>query len=191
MIQKQKIILGLAGLILLFTVAGIAYDLLDKRFSGNDPSIAPEPNAPNTNTNKQKATNFTMTDQHGNNISLSSMIANEKPIILNFWASWCPPCKSEMPEFEKVFKEIGGEVQFMMVDVTDRRRETAEIGTNYINSQGYTFPVFFDTAQEGAAAYGIRSIPTTLFIDKNGYIVTEIQGAINEATLWEGINLIK
>ena len=138
---------------------------------------------------KTKAPDFTVYDAEGKAVKLSDMAGT--PVVLNFWASWCPPCKSEMPHFDAVSKELGGEVQFMMVDLVDGRRETAEIGAAYIKEQGYEFPVFFDTEGEAGITYGVRSIPTTLFIDKDGYIVTGAQGAIDEAALRRGIDLIR
>jgi thiol-disulfide isomerase/thioredoxin len=134
------------------------------------------------------AFDFTMQDAQGNTVALSDYIG--KPIVLNFWASWCPPCKTEMPDFERVFLEMSGEVHFLMVNLPDGQRETVETAKAYITQEGFTFPVYFDTEQEGAFAYNIRSIPTTLFICREGFIVTGAQGAISESTLRKGIELI-
>ena len=143
----------------------------------------------NIKDDKQKAPDFIMLDSNGNEVKLSDLFG--KPIVLNFWASWCPPCKSEMPDFDKVYKELGNDITFVMVDMVDGQRETVAIGTKYVEEQGFSFPVYFDTKQSGASAHGIRSIPTTIFIDKDGYIVTGAQGAIDEAALRKGIELIK
>jgi len=78
-----------------------------------------------------------------------------------------------------------------MIDLVDGFQETVEKGAQYIRDNGYSFPVYFDTRQEGAYTYGIRAIPTTLFIDKDGYIITGAQGAINESTLRRGIEFIR
>jgi len=136
---------------------------------------------------KTKAPDFTVLDAGGKEVRFSSMFG--KPIVLNFWASWCPPCKSEMPEFNKVYKELGEKIQFIMVNLTDGQRETVAAGTKYISDQKFSFPVYFDTKQEAAYAYGIQSIPTTLFIDREGYIVTGAQGAILESMLRKGIGM--
>jgi thiol-disulfide isomerase/thioredoxin len=122
-------------------------------------------------------------------VKLSDFIG--KPVVLNFWASWCPPCKGEMPEFDAVYKEVGEDVAFLMVDLVDGQRETKEKGAEYIKEQGFTFPVYFDVNQDAAATYGIMSIPTTIFIHKDGNVITGVQGAIDAETLRKGIELIK
>lgn len=96
-----------------------------------------------------------------------------------------------MPEFNKVYEEVDQDITFMMVDLVDGQRETKEKGAQYVKDQGFTFPVYFDTKQDAAGKYGIASIPTTIFIDKDGYIVTGAQSAIDQKTLQKGIDLIK
>ena len=194
MTQKIKIIIGIAILAVIIAGATIVYNALGSQITPeNNIELAESKGvvSDNENSGKQKASDFTMTDEDGNSIKLSDLIANNKPIVLNFWASWCPPCKSEMPEFDTVYKELGNEIQFVMLDLTDGQRETIEEGSKYVKEQGFLFPVYFDTNQEGAYAYGIRAIPTTLFIGKDGYIVTEFQGAIDEDTLRKSIDMIK
>jgi thiol-disulfide isomerase/thioredoxin len=137
---------------------------------------------------KVAAPDFTVDDAQGNKISLSDFAG--KPVVLNFWASWCPPCKSEMPHFNKVYAEIKDSVVFMMVDLVDGQRETQANGQQYVDEQGFTFPVYFDNQQQAATVYGISSIPTTFFIDAKGYIITGYQGAIDEETLAAAIKLI-
>jgi thiol-disulfide isomerase/thioredoxin len=96
-----------------------------------------------------------------------------------------------MPDFNEAYEETGENVTFMMVDLVDGLRETKEKGAAYVKDMNFTFPVFFDTEQDAASKYGIISIPTTIFIDKEGYVVTGIRGALNAEALYKGINLVK
>ena len=112
------------------------------------------------------------------------------PVVLNFWASWCPPCKAEMPEFDEIAKEYADKVAFMMVNLTDGVQETQEKAQAFIDSMGYTFPVYFDKDSDAAYKYGIQSIPTTIFIDANGNLIAGATGAIDGETLRYGISMI-
>jgi len=135
-----------------------------------------------------RAPDFTVQDANGNDVKLSDLLG--KPVVLNFWASWCPPCKAEMPDFNKVFGELGTDIQFMMVCLVDGSRETTETGAAHIADNGFTFPVYYDVTMEAAVVYGVQSIPTTIFIDAGGYMITGAQGAINEETLRLGIEMV-
>jgi len=138
--------------------------------------------------NEEKAPDFTVFDAGDNEIKLSELFG--KPIVLNIWASWCPPCKAELPDFNNVYEEMGETVTFMMVDLVDGSRETKQTGEKYIAEQGFTFPVYYDTKQEAGLVYSVTSIPTTVFIDKDGYIIKKLIGQIDEKTLRDGIDLI-
>ena len=138
--------------------------------------------------NQYAAPDFTVVDAEGNEVSLSDYVGT--PIVLNFWASWCGPCKSEMPDFDEAAAEYEGEVQFMMVNLTDGAQETVDSAQSFIESQGYTFPVFFDTEYSAAIAYGASAIPMTFFIDQDGNLVTYAQGAIDGELLRTGIGMI-
>ena len=127
-------------------------------------------------------------DADGTEVKLSDYVG--KPIVLNFWASWCSPCKSEMPEFNAAWEELDGEVQFLMVNMTDGSRETIDTAKEYVEGEGFTFPVLFDTNSEAAIAYGAYSLPTTYFIDAEGYLVARAVGAIDGETLQKGLDLI-
>ncbi|MFP3153248.1 TlpA family protein disulfide reductase [Lachnospiraceae bacterium ZAX-1] len=135
----------------------------------------------------QKASDFTVYDKEGNAVSLSDFVG--KPVIVNFWASWCPPCKGEMPVFNSAFAEYGDTISFVMVDMVGQR-ESQENGENYVSDAEYSFPIYFDTDQNAALTYGIASIPTSLFIDGDGNLITYAVGAIDEDALAYGISLL-
>lgn len=135
------------------------------------------------------AADFTVVDVQGGEVSLTSLLG--RPIVLNFWASWCPPCISEMPEFQKIYEEQGSEILFLMVNVTDGSRETTETAGAFIAEQGYTFPVYYDVYLSAANAYSVTSIPATYFINAEGEIAAGARGAIDEETLLMGISMIQ
>jgi peroxiredoxin len=134
------------------------------------------------------APDFHVYDKDGNTVHLSDFFG--KPIVLNFWASWCGPCQSEMPDFNEKYAELGNEVHFVMVNMTDGGRETVETASAFIEKNGYNFPVFFDTMGEAAATYGAYSLPTSFFINAEGHVIAQAVGAIDAATLQQGIYMI-
>ena len=134
------------------------------------------------------APDFTVYDLEGNPVKLSDF--QGKPVMLNFWASWCGPCKMEMPDLEKAYQEYGDQIQFMLVDLTDGSQETVEKASAFIKEQGYTFPVFYDTAMEGAYAYGVSGIPVTYFINAEGVFVAYYQGAMTADILQQGMDML-
>ena len=134
------------------------------------------------------APDFTVYDKEGNEVHLSDFVG--KPIVLNFWASWCSPCKSEMPDFNQAYLDYGEEVNFLMVNMTDGSRETVESASAFIEEQGYEFPVFYDTDYDAALTYGAYALPTTYFIDAEGYGVAWAQSALSAENLQKGLDMI-
>ena len=129
-----------------------------------------------------------MLDKDGNTVRLSDTFG--KPIVINFWATWCPPCKQELPDFDKLCKEYGDRVVFMMVNLTDGYRDTVDGTKRFVSGKGYTFPVYFDTKDNAASAYNVSSIPQTTFIDANGNVYKTRIGAMSEATLRSYLNAL-
>ena len=134
------------------------------------------------------ASNFNMKDIHGRELKLSDLAS--KPIVLNFWASWCPPCKAEMPDFETMYKKYGDKVEFMMINLTDGYQETLKKATEHISSNGYTFPVYYDIESSAAYAYNVSSIPATYIISADGNIVAHAIGKVTESQLEDAISLV-
>ena len=130
------------------------------------------------------APDFTVLDYDGADVTLSDRLAEGKPIVLNFWATWCGPCKSELPYFDKAAAEYADEVTFMLINLTDGQRETPDGVKEFMEDNGYTFPVYFDTEYSAAIPYGANSIPLTYFVTSDGVVVGGYMGAMPEETLY-------
>ena len=208
--SKFKLLIGILSFVLVLVIVYFSYNVLSNRFDPRKDLISGKPgnkdsgssgdgnnlgsgedNGLDNGGNKEvyPAVDFTVYDVDGNKVNLFDF--KGKPIVVNFWASWCPPCKREMPDFNEVYKEYKNEVVFMMIDLVDGIRETKDKGQKYVKEQGYEFPVYFDTDQDAAYKYWIMSIPTTIFINSEGNIEIGYQGAIDKETLVNGIKSIK
>ena len=188
--QKVKLLLTVVLVAIFFGAVYFAYSTLKDDYKPDvfsPPETAGETDGESGEYTPMKAPDFTVLNADGEEVKLSDYYG--KPIVLNFWATWCYYCKEEMPDFEKVYKEHP-EVQFLMVNATDGVRETVDIAKAYIAEKGYTFPVVFDTEQEAVTAYYITGYPTTWFIDKDGYLVTYANGMLSYENLLKGIGFI-
>ena len=152
-----------------------------------DPAVTTEP--AQTTRPVITAPDFTVYDAEGSEVHLSDYFG--KPIVLNFWASWCGPCQMEMPDFQEKYLELGEEVAFLMINMTDGGRETVQTASEFIASKGYTFPVFYDTMGMAAGVYGAYSLPTSYFINAQGHVIARAVGAIDGETLQRGIDMIR
>ena len=144
------------------------------------PTTRPAPTLPVvTEPPKKLAPDFTVYDAEGNEVKLSDYLG--QPVVLNFWASWCFPCLSELPHFNKKSQEYEGQIQFLMVNCTaaDKREDADAV----IRNRGYVFPVFYDIDGNAVSAYQISGIPATYIIDAEGYIVEKVVGSLKEQDL--------
>lgn len=124
-------------------------------------------------TDKLATINFKLKDLSGNEVSLSDF--KGKKVFLNFWATWCPPCKAEMPDIENLYNETkDSDLIILAVNIGDDKNTTK----SFIDKNKYGFTVLLDLDQSVAAQYNIAAIPTSFFIDKEGNIVTSIKGGM-------------
>lgn len=135
------------------------------------------------------ADDFTVFDLDGKEVKLREKL-DGKPIVLNIWASWCPPCVNELPCFEKAAREYGDKVNFMMVNLTDGVYETEPIVRTFLTRNAYTFPAYLDKDGEAASLYVGQYIPMTWFINSDGTVYDCTVGGISEENLLNGIRQI-
>ena len=136
---------------------------------------------PTESISENLAPDFTITDSDGNPVKLSDF--RGKGVVLNFWASWCGPCKMELPHFQAAYEQYGEDVQFLMVNMSTAFGDSRDDAAAVLEEGGYTFPVYYDDLSECAYGYGINAIPVTVFIDADGNLVSAKTGAMNAADL--------
>jgi peroxiredoxin len=150
------------------------------------PSPTPPPTANpyfiSSVTAGQPAPNFTLKTLTGNSITLSDL--RGKPVILNFWASWCYPCRLEMPELERVYQKYPSDgLTVLGINVTTQ--DTLADAQAFVAEFAPTFPILLDDTGEATTRYGVRGLPTSYFINRQGIVTHVHLGALNARQLGE------
>ncbi len=172
--KKALIITSVSVILVIFTVlaAVLIYNSLNKK-------------------TEYQAADFTVLDKHGKEVKLSDF--QGKPVVLNFWATWCGYCTQEMPAFEQMYKKYDGKVEFLMVNLTSSSDETLAKAEQFIRDSGYTFPAYYDNAVAGGSvsdSYNTNQIPLTYFFDENGNTIRKHLGAITVEELEKQIKYL-
>lgn len=158
----------IAGLLIIIAGYGLVL--------ANQPASAvPQPTA---QPSGQLAPNFTLKTLDGETVSLSDF--RGKVVLVNFWASWCPPCVAELPTIHQFYQSHQAD-GFVVLAVN--AQENSGTVSGFINQHGYTFPVLLDPDSVAADEYGIRALPTSFILDKKGEIQYVHRGEIDTATL--------
>lgn len=174
-------------LVAVLVTATVLYNKYSKELSGDNLADNSQSQSGSGESDDYSAPDFTVLDERGNKVKLSAY--KGKPVVLNFWATWCYYCKEEMPDFNTAYEKYP-DVQFMMINATDGVQETMSSAQEYVKNQGFDFDVFYDTELEAVNAYYVSSFPTTFFIDKDGNLVTYANGMLDLETLEKGIEMI-
>ena len=127
-------------------------------------------------SNSAKAPDFNLKDQYGVVHSLENY--KGKVIFLNFWATWCPPCKKEMPDVESIYKEYGENKKDVIILGINSEKEN-EV-KKFLKDKGYTFPTVIDENSEVMRKYFIQAFPTSFVIDKEGNVYGYVMGGLTK-----------
>lgn len=123
----------------------------------------------------QVAPNFTLTDMQGQNVSLTDL--KGKVVILNFWATWCPPCREEMPSMEMLYRKFKD--QGLVILAVNVEQDGAKLVQSFLQRTPYTFPILLDGNAEVQNLYKVFRFPESYIIDRNGNVVEKVIGAID------------
>lgn len=123
------------------------------------------------------APDFTLTSLDGETVTLSDHIG--RPVVLNYWATWCPPCRIEMPHLQQASEQYGGRVTFLGIN----QAEGEQLIRDFRDEYGLTYPLLLDPNLTAHNLYSAINLPTTVFIDADGVVREVIVGAVNTAVL--------
>ncbi|MBR3224662.1 MAG: TlpA family protein disulfide reductase [Atopobiaceae bacterium] len=180
--NKRGAIIAAVALVLVLVGAGAAYVVLSgQRSSASSSSVSSSVSASTvaSSSSANKAApqlgdyDATVYTADGEAKKLSE-IANGKPLVINFWATWCPYCVQEFPDYKTLLSEYGDSVSFAFVDAPGSKGETVQKAQDWLAQNGFEeFPAYYDNDLEASSNFGARSLPTTVVVAANG----EIQGA--------------
>jgi cytochrome c biogenesis protein CcmG, thiol:disulfide interchange protein DsbE len=149
--------------------------------TGDLPDLNDVPGLENASTDGETAADFSVATLDGAGFTLSEHLADDgRPVFLNMWASWCPPCKAEMPDISAA-SEAHDEVKFIGISVNDEPSAAADFAT----TTGIRYTIGFDEDGAVAEAYQVRGLPATYIISSEGIILERVFGAVTAADIEE------
>ncbi|GAA0601390.1 hypothetical protein GCM10009001_17660 [Virgibacillus siamensis] len=129
---------------------------------------------------------FVLKTLEGKTVSLSDF--RGKRVIVNFWATWCPPCRAEIPDFQKLYEKK--DVKILAVNLTDTEKSKKDVST-FVKEFEMTFPVLMDVDSDVAEMYQVQAYPTSYIIDSSGHIQYRALGAMNYELMIQELAKIK
>jgi len=127
------------------------------------------------------APDFSLKTLHGDTIRLSEL--RGRPVLVNIWASWCPPCKAEMPALQRTFQKYASQ-GFVVLGVNATNQDDPAQAISFVEAQGLTFPILLDENGEVSHTYQVHALPSSYFIDRQGRIQDVVVGGpMSEALL--------
>lgn len=128
------------------------------------------------------APDFTLQTPDGKLVSLADF--RGKPVVVNFWATWCPPCRSEMPDMQLLSDERAGDLVIIAVNL----QEAPDPVRGFVEKYGLRFPIVLDTSGQVSQAYRVGSLPTSVFVDREGNVSSSYTGALNRTAMAKRID---
>jgi cytochrome c biogenesis protein CcmG/thiol:disulfide interchange protein DsbE len=172
----RKSVIGIAALIIVGFLGLLVWGMLNKK---------PITGLSGITMVNRPAPDFSLTTFKGNTISLADL--HGKPVVINFWASWCPPCKIEAPLIERTWRAYKSRgLIFLGVNIQDRKEDALD----YMREFNITYPNGPDPSGEIAIDYGVSGLPVTFFVSRNGEVVRRWVGAIEKNVLTSSIEEI-
>lgn len=173
--MRKLLIFGILGLMVIFGGCASQQDTGQQNPSNSGPVNTQAPQNTSDPRIGQKTADFTLSDLSGKNVSLSDY--KGKKVLLNFWATWCPPCNMEMPFIQKLSDGANaGGYAVLAVNIG----EDKDLVKNFLKQKGYSFYTVIDQSQKVSEMYMVANIPTTFFIDENGVIKNVHVGVLDE-----------
>ena len=180
MTKRGWIVLG-GGVVISALIAILAWASIST--GGNPGGLAVNSDLVEFEIDASAARDFDLDLIGGGTVQLSDL--RGKVVMVDFWASWCPPCRVEAPALAKVYREFQGQpVEFLGVDIWDNIGD-AEL---FLQQEGRAYPNGFDASGVVAIDYGVRGIPEKYFIDREGILVKKLSGPLTETTLRNTVN---
>lgn len=140
-----------------------------------DKKETPDASAPSRVSKGEAAPDFTLKNRQGEDVTLSDL--RGQVVLVNFWATWCPPCRQEMPSMEKLYQHLKGEdFEMLAINVEENGPEAV---ASFLKDKSHSFPILFDPQAHAQRLYNVTKYPETFVVDRNGIVVEHIMGAID------------